>query len=311
MARLVVIVGPTASGKTELAIRLAERANGEIVSADSQQVYRGMDIGTGKATAAERARVPHHLLDVVDPDEPMTAARYVSLADAAAADILARGRTVVMAGGTGLYLRAFLYGLFEGPAADEELRARLAEEAARIGVPALWDRLASVDPSAASKIDRNDLIRITRALEVFELTGVPISEHQRRHDFTKLPRRHDATIIGLSPPRAELVARIDERVEAMFAAGLVDEVRALEAAGYPCSLRAFAAIGYREVCAHLRGEIALPQCVAAVKKATRRYARRQMVWFRSDPTIVWYERATAVDVGPLADWLRGVTEQEG
>jgi tRNA dimethylallyltransferase len=146
-------------------------------------------------------------------------------------------------------------------------------------------------------------VRITRALEVFELTGVPISEHQRRHDFTKLPRRHEATIVGLAPPRAELIQRIDARVDAMFAAGLVDEVRALEAAGYACSLRAFAAIGYREVCAHLRGVYDVPQCVAAVKKATRRYARRQMVWFRSDPTIVWYERATAVDARALAEWL--------
>ncbi len=308
--RIVCVVGPTAAGKTELALRIAEAAGGEILSADSQQVYRGMDIGTGKATAAERARVPHQLIDVADPDEAMTAARWVALADAALADLAARGTPAVVAGGTGRYLRAVLYGLFAGPAAAPALRARLAEEAGAAGVPALWERLLTVDPAAAAKIDRNDLVRITRALEVYELTGRPISEHQRAHDFTKLPRRYDTRIIGLAPPPAELRARIDARVDAMIAAGLVDEVRGLAARGYSCELRAFAAIGYREVCAMLRGELAQEMLADAIKRSTRRYARRQLVWFRSDPTVAWYTSAAGVDARELAAWLRAAAHPD-
>ncbi len=302
--KMVFVVGPTAAGKTELAIRIAEAAGGEILSADSQQVYRGMDVGTGKATREQQARVRHHLIDVVEPSEEMTAARYVDLADAAVADITARGRAVIGCGGTGLYVRAFLYGLFPGPPADRAFRDRLAAEAAAGGVEPLWERLAAVDPAAAAKIERRDLIRITRALEVHELTGRPMSEHQAAHDFTKLARRHDARLIGIGPPRAELVERIHARVDAMIAGGLVDEVRRLRDAGYDCGLRAFAAIGYREICAHLQGDLALAAAVEQIKKATRRYARRQMIWFRADPTVTWYKSAADVDVGELAGWLR-------
>ncbi|HWM87205.1 MAG TPA: tRNA (adenosine(37)-N6)-dimethylallyltransferase MiaA, partial [Kofleriaceae bacterium] len=182
--RLVVIVGPTGSGKSGLAIQLARAIGGEVVSADSQQVYRGMDIGTGKVSPAERAGVPHHLLDVLDPDQEMTAARFVELADAAIAGAAA---PVVVAGGTGLYVRALLLGLFAGPAGDPALRARLTAEAeAAGGAPALWQRLAALDPAAAARIERNDLRRIIRALEVIELTGSRMSEHQRRHDHRRV-----------------------------------------------------------------------------------------------------------------------------
>lgn len=298
-ARVVAIVGPTAAGKTALAIALAEAAGGEVVSIDSQQVYRGMDIGTGKASAAERARVPHHLIDVAWPDEPMTAARFVALADAAMADIAARGKTIVLAGGTGLYYRALVYGLFEGPPADAALRARLAAEP----MEDLRARLEQVDPVAAAKIERNDRIRTTRALEVYELTGRPISEHQRAHDHATLPPRFDVRGIGLGPERDELRRRIEARVDAMIAAGLVDEVRALYPR-YPADLRAFAAIGFRELIQHLRGEIPLDDAVRQMKGATRRYARRQLAWFRSEPTVTWYTSPRDVNIAALAAWLR-------
>ena len=291
---LVAVVGPTAAGKTALAIRLAEALGGEVVSCDSQQVYRGMDIGTGKATAEEQERVPHHLLDVVAPDQPMTAARYVDLADAAIAEIAARGRVPILCGGTGLYYRALLYGLFAGPAADESLRARLDDEAETGGVETLWARLAAVDPEAAGRIDRRDRVRIIRALEVWELTGVPISAHQREHDHRKLPPRYPVRGIGLGPPRDELGPRIDARVDAMFAAGWVDEVKALNASGFACALRAFAAIGYREICAFLHGKYPLEEAVRKTKQATRRFARRQLAWFRAEPTVTWYKSAAEV-----------------
>ena len=297
--RLAVVVGPTAAGKSALALRIAEAAGAEIVSADSQQVYRGMDVGTGKVSAAERARAPHHLIDVVDPDEEMTAARYAALADEAIAGAAARGRSVVVAGGTGLYVRALMHGLFAGPPADAELRARLARE----DVGALHERLRAVDPEAAARILPNDRRRLIRALEVHTLTGVPISTHQRTHDVRNAPSRYPARWVGLDPPAAELRARIAARVDAMLAAGFVDEVRRL-AERYPLDLRAFDAIGYREIGAHLRGEIDLAAAREKTIAATRRYARRQRGWFRAEPDVAWHESADSVDVPGLAAWLR-------
>jgi tRNA dimethylallyltransferase len=298
--RLVAIVGPTASGKTALALRLAEAAGAEIVSADSQQVYRGMDIGTGKATPEERARVPHHLIDVITPREVMTAARFAELADAAIAGAAARGRPVVVAGGTGLYLRALLHGLFPGPAAEENVRARLLGEDA----DALHRRLAAVDPAAAARLPARDVRRVVRALEVHELTGKPMSAHQADHDWRRRPERYPTRRIGLDPDPAERRARIDARVRAMLAAGLEDEVRALAAAGYDLGARAFDAIGYREVRGRLRGELAEAELLPAIQAATRRYARRQLSWFRAEPGITWYKAGAEVDVGALAAWLR-------
>ncbi len=299
--RLLIVVGPTAAGKSSLALRLAEHVGGEIVSADSQQVYRGMDLGTGKATAAERARVPHHLLDILDPSEVMTAQHFVTAADAAIAAIAARGRQVIVAGGTMLYIRALLLGLFGGPPADPALRARLAADAAAPG--ALWERLARVDPELAAKVNRNDLVRIIRALEVFELTGVPMSEHQRRHDHRTCHPRYPARLVGLAPEPAVLEARIEARVDAMLAAGLVGEVERLRAAGYGPALKSQQAIGYAELHRYLDGVHTLSEAVALVKRNSRRYARRQRSWYRGDERVQWWPEPAAVDLDSLAAYL--------
>jgi tRNA dimethylallyltransferase len=293
--KLVVVVGPTASGKTALALRLAEVAGGEIVSADSQQVYRGMDIGTGKASAEERARVRHHLLDVVDPDDTMTAARFAGLADQVLSSLRVPG---IVAGGTGLYVRALLEGLFEGPGADAALRERLATEPTET----LRERLATVDPETHARLLPGDRLRFIRALEVHALTGRPISAWQAEHRAARKPR-FDTRIVALAPPRPELVARIEARVDQMMAAGFLDEVRALHAAGYG-DTRALGAIGYRELGAHLRGEMSLDAAISQVKQATRRYARRQVGWWRPDPGVAWYTSAAEVKVAELAAWLR-------
>lgn len=302
---LVVIVGPTAAGKSGVAMALAERARAEIVSADSQQVYAGMDIGTGKVSAEERARVRHHLLDVITPDQQMTAARFVELADAAIAEVSARGRPVVVAGGTGLYVRALLLGLFEGPPASPELRARLHAEAEQAGgAPALWARLGQVDPESCLRIDRNDLRRIVRALEVYELTGTPMSVHQARHDFRTLPFRYPVRLVGLAPERARLYKRIDARVDAMMRAGLLAEVEGLRAAGIGPGYRSQAAIGYAELHQHLDGAVALDKAVWRIKQNSRRYARRQLGWYRGDPRVTWYQDPSDVDLGALERYLR-------
>jgi tRNA dimethylallyltransferase len=301
--RLVVIVGPTGAGKTRLAIELAHRAGGEVVSADSQQVYVGMDIGTGKASADERARVPHHLLDVMRPDEEMTAMRFVALADAAIAAVAERGRVVVVCGGTGLYVRALLLGLFDGPPAVPAIRARLVARAAAIGAPALHAELAAVDPTLAAKVERNDAKRIIRALEVFEATGVPMSEHQARHDHRTLEPRYPARVIGLGPPRDALYARIDARVDAMIEAGLFDEVARLRAAGFRPPLRSQQAIGYAEVHDHLDGAVDRVRAIELIKRNSRHYARRQLSWYRPDQRIEWADDPGRVDLGDLERYL--------
>ncbi|HKE15270.1 MAG TPA: tRNA (adenosine(37)-N6)-dimethylallyltransferase MiaA [Kofleriaceae bacterium] len=304
--RLVVVVGPTASGKSRLALDVAAATGGEVVSADSQQVYRGMDIGTGKVSAAERAAVRHHLIDVIEPDEEMTAARFARLADAAIAGAAGRGAPVVVAGGTGLYVRALLLGLFAGPAGDPAVRARLTDEASVAGVPALWRRLAALDPAAAARIEENDLRRIIRALEVLELTGAPMSEHQRRHDHRRVAPRYPALVVGLCPAdRAELYRRIDARVDRMMEAGLLDEVRALRAAGHGPALRSQAAIGYAELHRHLDGALPLPDAIELAKRNSRRYARRQLSWYRGDGQVSWHPDPSAVAIGDLERYLLG------
>lgn len=303
--RIVVIVGPTGAGKTRLAIELAERAGGEVVSADSQQVYVGMDIGTGKATAEERARVPHHLLDVVRPDEEMTAQRFVELADRAIADIAARGRQVIVCGGTGLYVRALLLGLFAGPPASPEVRAELTTFARDHGTAALHAELARVDPAAAAKIDPNDEKRIVRALEVFRLTGEPMSVHQAKHDHRSMPARYPARLVGLAPPREELYRRIDARVDQMIEAGLEAEVERLRAAGYVPPLRSQQAIGYAELHEVAAGQVERPRAIELIKRNSRHYARRQLSWYRADTSIGWHADAAAVDQGELGRYLAG------
>lgn len=303
MTRLIVIVGPTGAGKTQLALELAERVGGEVVSCDSQQVYRGMDIGTGKASLADRARVRHHLIDVVRPDQEMTAARFVALADDAIAAAAARGAPVVLCGGTGLYVRALLLGLFEGPPADPAVRAELDAAARELGLAGLWSRLREVDPEIAARIDPNDQKRIVRALEVHRLTGIPMSIHQRQHDHRRVPPRYPHRWIGLSPSRAALYRRIEVRVDAMIAAGLVDEVQSLRAAGYRPPLRSQQAIGYAEIHDYLDQRSDLPSSIDRIKLNSRRYARRQLSWYRSNPDILWAEGVEAVDQNPLAQYL--------
>ena len=300
-----MVVGPTGAGKSALAIALARAVSGEIVSADSQQVYRGMDIGTGKATAAEQAEVTHHLLDVIDPDEPMTAASFAALADQAIASAHRRGAPVVVAGGTGLYVRTLLLGLFEGPTGDPVVRAQLVAEAqASGGARALWRRLAAVDPEIAGRVEPNDLRRIVRALEVLELTGRPMSEHQRRHDHRAVKPRYPARVVGLCPPdRSELYRRIDARVDRMMEVGFLDEVRALRAAGYGPELRSQAAIGYAELHRHLDGSLSLADAVTLVKRNSRRYARRQLSWYRRDAAVQWHADPSAVAIADLERYL--------
>ncbi len=283
MIRVAVIAGPTASGKTALAIALARRTGGEIVNADSQQVYRGLDVGTAKPTPIERAAAPHHLLDVVEPGEGMDAVRFVALADAAIADVAARGAIPIVAGGTGLYLRALLHGVVEAPGRDAALRARLEEEAARLGRPALHARLAELDPEAAARIRPNDLVRIVRALEI-AAGGRRPSELLAAHAFRG--DRYDAVLLALDPPRDELRARIDARVRRMFEEGLLDEARALDArlAGAPPPKLP---IGYAEAIACVRGALDLGEAIRRVQVAHRRYARRQVIWLRRERGVEW------------------------
>jgi tRNA dimethylallyltransferase len=303
--RVVVIVGPTGAGKTRLAIELAETIGGEIVSCDSQQVYVGMDIGTGKANAAERARVPHHLLDVIRPDQEMTAARFIALADAAITALAARGVPVVVCGGTGLYVRALLLGLFEGPPAVPAIRERLTAEARDKGSAALHARLAEVDPTLAARTEPNDAKRVIRALEVFEATGIPMSEHQAKHDHRKIERRYPSRVVGLAPPREDLYRRIDARVDAMLAAGLLAEVTALRAAGYVPPLRSQQAIGYAELHDQLDGKVEPVRTVELIKRNSRHYARRQLSWYRADTTIEWAADPASVDLAALGRYLAG------
>ena len=300
--RLVVIVGPTGAGKTRLSLALAEKTGGEVISCDSQQVYLGMDIGTGKATPDERARVAHHLLDVVEPDQDMTAARFIAMADAAIAEIAARGKPIIVVGGTGLYVRALLLGLFEGPPASPELRTELAA----LGIEALRAELERVDPAAAAKIEKNDEKRMIRALEVFRLTGEPMSAHQARHDHRTLPRRYDARLIGLSPEREDLYKAIDARVDEMIAAGFEAEVAALRARGFRPPLRSQQAIGYAELHAVADGEVDRARGIELIKRNSRHYARRQLSWYRSDATIQWAPNPAAVDLDDVGRYLAGL-----
>ncbi|WP_425156433.1 tRNA (adenosine(37)-N6)-dimethylallyltransferase MiaA [Candidatus Binatus sp.] len=281
------IVGPTGAGKSALAMAVAERAGCEIVNADSRQFYRRMDLGTAKPSAEDRARVPHHLIDVRDPDESLDVAEFAQLARASIDDIAARGRNPLVVGGSGLYLRVIRGGIFSGPAASAEIRNRLAKVAADQGVAHLHQKLREIDPEAANRIGVNDLYRIVRALEVFELTGETISEHQRRHRFADIG--YDTLTVGVEVERKKLYEAIDARFDAMVAAGLVDEVRALVEAGYSPEKPPLSTIGYKQIAAYLRGELTLADAIALAKQESRRLAKRQLTWFRREPEIVWLD----------------------
>ncbi len=289
--QVVVILGPTAVGKTAVGLRVAEQIDAEIISADSAAVYRGMDIGTAKPTAEERARVRFHLIDVADPDEPFTAAKFRELALEAMRDIQARGKRVLIVGGTGLYLRVLLHGFsLAPPPRDPAIRKRLQQEASKQGLPALYARLQQVDPRAAARIHPNDAVRIIRALEVYEMTGKPVSEWQRRAE-SELP----ALKFGLTLPRPLLYQRINARVDQMMAQGFLQEVRNLLSKGYNKDLPALKGLGYRHLIAYLMGEMGLEEAVALWKRDTRRFAKRQMTWFRREPGVHWLDASDGVE----------------
>lgn len=283
-ANLIIICGPTGVGKSAYALRLARECGGAIVNADSQQVYCGCDIGTGKLAVAEREGIPHHCLDLVAPDQPFNAARYVTAADYAIADIVARGKRPIVVGGTGLYLQSLVYGLCAAPPADPAFRAAQQTLLAVEGPRALYDRLVAVDPEGAERIHPHHTSRVIRALEVVQCTGRSLfALHVAQRDR---PPRYTAEWVGLTLPRAALCARIDRRVEAMLARGWVAEARLL-LDRYGPDIPPLRAIGYRELVCHLNGEYDLLSATARIQQQTRRYAKRQMTWFRGMPVVRW------------------------
>jgi tRNA dimethylallyltransferase len=284
--KLVIILGPTAAGKSEVALELAEGLNGEIVNADSQQVYRYMDIGTGKPSMPDRERVRHHLIDVVDPDEEFNAALFRSLATDSIRQLHEREKNVILCGGTGLYLKALTQGLFEGPGQDPAIRRALEQEIVENGLGGLYQRLEAIDPTVGSSIHPNDRQRIIRALEVYQLTGKPLSEWQKAHGFQENP--FTALKIGLNRERSELYDLINRRSEGMIRDGLLDEVAGLVAQGFGLELKPLQSVGYRQAGAVLLGKMALADALAQIKQETRHLAKRQLTWFRRDQEIIWY-----------------------
>ncbi len=286
--KLLVIVGPTAVGKTDIAIQLALKLNGEIISADSMQIYRGMDIGTAKPTLEEQAGIPHHLIDVVDPGEPFSVADFQALARAKIDEISARGRLPILAGGTGLYVRAVIDPYNFIPAeTDWKMREKLRRQAQEVGLASIYQWLSEVDPVAADRIHPNDARRIIRALEVYQTTGKPLSFWEQQVD-TDRPL-YDLLMIGLNRPRQELYQRINLRVDKMVEAGLLDEARRLLAQGLDEKFIANQAIGYKEFFPYLKGQETLDEAMERLKQNTRRYAKRQLTWFRADPRIQWVQ----------------------
>jgi tRNA dimethylallyltransferase len=287
--RLIAILGPTAVGKSALGIGLAERLNGEVVSCDSTAVYRGFDIGTDKVPPAERGGVPHHMIDVADPTEEYSAARYAREATAAIRDITARNHLPILVGGTGLYYRALTRGFFPGPSRDEALRARLERVAAGRGVPRLHAWLRRVDPASAERIQPRDLKRLVRALEVYLLTGRPLTAH---FDDTVSPLAgYDVVSFALRIPADETARRVARRVDAQFDGGLLDEIRGLLASGVPATAHPFTGLVYRQALEHLRGVRDERATRELIVRENRRYARRQLIWFRKEPNLRWIHAA--------------------
>jgi tRNA dimethylallyltransferase len=282
-ADLAVVVGPTASGKSDLAIALAEARGGEIIGADSVQVYRYFDIGSGKPSKSDRERVRHHLVDVADPMQPMDAASYAARASDAVADVRRRGKVPIVCGGTFLWVRALVYGLSSAPPADPTIRRRHASLAQEEGRAALHARLGAVDPDAAARLDANDFVRVSRALEVFELTGRPLSLLQSEHGFRE--PRFKARLFGIGWTAEELMPRIARRTERLLAAGFVEEVVDLVRLGYR-EARAMSSVGYRQVLDCVEGRLSREELAPAINRATKVFARRQRTWLREEP-VVW------------------------
>ncbi|MCP4692757.1 MAG: tRNA (adenosine(37)-N6)-dimethylallyltransferase MiaA [Desulfobacterales bacterium] len=302
---VIIICGPTGVGKTSSAIEAARRFEGEIVGADSMQIYRFMDIGTAKPTPGERASVPHHMIDFLDPDEPFDAAMYADMADKKIREIQGRGALPFIVGGTGLYIKALIHGLFGQGRGDAAVRDRLRREAEELGADALHRRLAARDPEAAKRIHPNDSYRIIRALEVHETSGAAISTHHADHRFGA--RRHRSLKIGLAMDRPALYERIDRRVDAMLASGLQDEVRLLLRMGYAETLKSMQSIGYRHMAECIQGRTPWEEAIRTLKRDTRRYAKRQMTWFKADPEIKW---TAPGDMETINGWVAEFLEKK-
>ena len=284
-AKVIIIGGPTATGKSHLAISLARALGGEIINADSMQVYRKMDIGTAKPTAEQRALATHHMLDIVDPDEPFNASLYRSMALPIIEEISAKGMVPIVVGGTGLYIRTLRGGLFSCPAADPELRHRLVKQYEEQGAQAMHRKLEEIDPEAAARIHPNDKIRVTRAIEIYKLTNKKLSELARRHGFKDRP--FDDILFCLYLDRVALYERINRRCVKMIEQGLVDETRHLLESGYSPKLKPMQAIGYRHMTKYITGDWSLEEALGQMQRDTRRYAKRQITWFKAEDEFLW------------------------
>ena len=301
MDRILCIVGPTASGKTRLAVELAKALDGEVLSCDSMQVYRRMDVGTAKPTLSERQGIPHHMMDVAEPWEAFSAGKFVELADPILADILDRGKTAILAGGTGLYMDALIRGSGFAPLPQTGVRQALEERARREGMEPLLRELGQVDPASARRIHPADEKRIIRALEVYLETGETITAHNEK--TRTIPNKYDPIYLGLDyKDRQVLYRRIDRRVEEMVKAGLWDEVEALLASGVPEKATAMQAIGYKEPMAALRGEITRQEAVEEIQRSSRRYAKRQLTWFRRNEKTRWFYQEENQDFSSVFAW---------
>ncbi len=285
--KIIIVCGPTGIGKTTIAIDLAQHFAGQIVGADSMQVYKYMDIGTAKPTVAEQARVVHHMVDFVEPDESFDAAQYAARAREKIIELDQQHITPFVVGGTGLYIKALLYGLFDEKVSDPEIRDRLKAEADTHGIQILYERLGELDPETANRLHPNDTYRILRALEVIEATGQAISKHHKKHGFFEQP--FESLKIGLEMDRALLYERINRRVDDMISAGFLDEVKGLMARGYSASLKPMQSIGYRHMVDYIEGRLNWDECVRTLKRDHRHYAKRQLTWFGADPEIIWKE----------------------
>ncbi|WP_276351447.1 tRNA (adenosine(37)-N6)-dimethylallyltransferase MiaA [Cohnella caldifontis] len=301
---LLALVGPTAVGKTAVSLRIAEALDAEIISGDSMQVYRRMDIGTAKLPLAEREGIPHHLIDILEPEEPFSVSMFQSLCAEKIREIHERGKLPFLVGGTGLYVESVCYGFeFQGDSGDEAFRERMRHFAQAHGAEALHARLAAVDPSTAARLHPNDERRIIRALEVFETTGRPLSETQAQTRAAPKTSPYRLCLIGLTMDRAALYRRINERVDAMIAQGLVEEVEALIRSGVPQDAVSMQGLGYKEIAAYLRGECSLAEAVERLKRDTRHFAKRQLSWFRHMQDLVWAE---ADEEGKIDDLFKSI-----
>jgi len=283
--KIIIICGPTGIGKTTVAIDLAQHLGGQIIGADSMQVYKYMDIGTAKPTAEEQARVAHHMVDIVEPDESFDAAQYAERARTKIIELDQQHITPFVVGGTGLYIKALLYGLFDEKVSDPEVRDRLKAEADARGIQCLYERLSRLDPDTANRLHPNDTYRILRALEIVEATGQAISKHHKKHGFLDQP--FESLKIGLNLDRTLLYERINRRVDAMISAGFLDEVKDLLARGYSANLKPMQSIGYRHMVDYIEGRLSWAECVRTMKRDHRRYAKRQLTWFGADSEIIW------------------------